>query len=92
MGSRPFWKGGAGRRRDTAEKPIREALQAIGAEMWQIGGRGLPDLLVRYRGRLYAAEVKSKGGTETEHQGAFTIWRTPKDALTAIGAVGGDRT
>ena len=85
MGSRPFKRGGAGRRRDAAEKPIRDALDGIGAEHWQIGGTGLPDLLVRFRGRFYAGEVKSPGGTETVHQGAFPIWRTPADVLRAIG-------
>lgn len=82
----PFKRGGAGRRRDLAEPPIRQALDAVGAEHWQIGGTGLPDLLVRFRGRFYAGEVKSKGGTETAEQGAFEIWRTPEDALQAIGA------
>jgi hypothetical protein len=75
-------------RRDVAEKPIRDALQAVGAEVWQVSGRpGLPDLLVRFRRVLYAAEVKSDGGRETKHQGAFPIWRTPNDALRAIGAI-----
>lgn len=87
MGTRPFLRGGGGRRRDAAEKPIREALQAIGAECWQIGGTGLPDLLVRFRGRLYAGEVKSPGGKETEHQGSFPIWRTPEQVLKEIGAM-----
>ena len=82
-----FRRGGGGRRRDTAEKPIRDALTAVGAEHWQIGGTGLPELLVRFRGRLYAGEVKSAGGTETEHQGAFVIWRTPDQVLKEIGAI-----
>jgi len=82
-----FRRGGGGKRRDTAEKPILEALQAVGAETWQISGTGLPDILCRFRGHFYAGEVKSKGGTETQHQGAFPIWRTPEDALYAIGAI-----
>jgi hypothetical protein len=76
-----------GGKRDLAEKPILEALAAVGAEFWQIGGQGNPDVLVRFRGRLYAAEVKSPGGTETKNQGAFPIWRTPEQALWEIGAV-----
>lgn len=87
MGSRPFRRGGAGRRRDIAEQPIRDALKTVGAECWQIHGTGLPDLLVRFRGRFYAAEVKSEGGKETEHQGAFPIWRTPEQVLREIGAM-----
>ncbi len=80
-----FRRGGAGKRRDAAETPIRAALQAVGAEVWQLHGTGLPDLLVRFRGTLYAGEVKSKGGTLTQHQGSFPIWRTPEDALGALG-------
>jgi hypothetical protein len=80
-------RGGAGKKRDTAEQPIRDALAAVGAECWQINGLGLPDLLVRFRGQWYAGEVKSKGGTLTVHQGAFPVWRTPQDALKAIGAM-----
>ena len=82
-----FRRGGGGKKRDTAEKPIRTALAAVGAQSWQISGTGLPDLLVAFRGRFYAGEVKSEGGTLTKHQGAFPVWRTPDDALKAIGAV-----
>ena len=82
-----FWKGGARKRRDTAEKPIIEALKAVGAEVWQISGRGLPDLLVRYRGRLWAGEVKSKGGRLEPTQGQFEVWREPDEVLRLIGAI-----
>lgn len=74
-----------GGRRDIAEKPILEALEAVGAECWQIGGQGNPDVLVRFRGRYYAGEVKTGAGKETKNQGAFPMWRTPEDALRAIG-------
>lgn len=82
-----FRRGGGGRRRDAAEKPIVQAVRAFGAECWQIGGTGLPDLLIRFRGVLHAGEVKSDGGTETENQGAFPIWRTPEQVLREIGAI-----
>ncbi len=82
-----FLRGGARKRRDSAEGPIIDALRGIGAEVWQISGRGLPDLLVRFRGQYFAGEVKSRGGTETAHQGKFPIWRTPDDGLKAIGAL-----
>jgi hypothetical protein len=82
-----FRKGGAGKRRDLAEKPIREALLAVGAEVWQVSGRGLPDLLVRFRGRYYAGEVKSKGGRLEPTQGDFPIWREADEVLREIGAV-----
>lgn len=82
-----FRRGGGGRRRDIAEQPIVQAVRAVGGKVWQLGGTGLPDLLVLFRDRYYAGEVKSEGGTETEHQGAHPIWRTPQDALKAIGAI-----
>ena len=77
-----------GGKRDTAEKPITDALKAVGAEFWLIGGTGNPDLLIRFPrgvGRFYAGEVKTGKGKETENQGAFAIWRTPADVLRAIG-------
>lgn len=73
-------------RRDANEKGIVEALEAVGARVWRISGKGLPDLLVRYRGRYEAAEVKTAKGKETVHQGAFPIWRTVDEALQGIGA------
>ena len=74
-------------KRDAAEKPIVAALQGVGADVWRISGKWCPDLLVLFKGRLHAGEVKSKGGTLTKHQGAFEVWRTPDDALRAIGAI-----
>ena len=67
--------------------PIIKMLMAFGAEVWRISGKGLPDLLVCYRGRYFVGEVKTAKGRETKHQGRFPIWRTPTDALVAIGAV-----
>lgn len=82
-----FRRGGGGRRRDIAERPILDAAADVGAESWQISGTGLPDVLLRFRGRFFAAEIKSDGGKETVNQGAFPIWRTPDDMLKAIGAI-----
>lgn len=76
-----------GGKRDIAEKPILEELVKLRIEFWQIGGTGNPDLLVRFRGHLYAGEVKTGSGKETDNQGAFPIWRTPVDVLKAIGAI-----
>lgn len=75
-----------GGKRDLAEQPIIEALRAIGAEVYQLSGTSNPDLLVCYQGRWQPAEVKTGSGKETKNQGAFPIWRTPQDALRAIGA------
>lgn len=74
-------------KRDATEPAIVRALESVGAEVWKLSGRGLPDLLVRFRGVLYAGEVKTKTGRLRASQGQFPVWRTPEDALTAIGAV-----
>lgn len=81
-----FWKGPA-KRRDANEKAIRTALACAGAVSWQISGRGLPDLLVRYKGCYYVGEVKTEKGTLKPTQGEFPIWRSAEDALKAIGAM-----
>lgn len=74
-------------RRDQNEPEVVQALEAVGAEVWKLSGRGLPDLLVRFRGVLYAGEVKSEKGRLRASQGAFPVWRTADQALTAIGCV-----
>lgn len=75
-------------RRDANEAAIVDALRRVGAEVWRLSGKGLPDLLVRHRGRYEAAEIKTAKGKETAHQGSFPIWRTVADALGAIGIKG----
>lgn len=87
MGTRPFKRGGGARRRDANEPSLIAGWRAIGAQVWQVGGRGLPDVLVRFRGVLYAFEIKTAVGKLTEHQGDFPIVRTMEDGLQAIGAV-----
>lgn len=83
---------GQTRRRDTAETPMRQALAAVGALAFQVSGKGAPDLLVVYRGRVYCAEVKTGKGALTPAQTAagagrlWPIWRTVDEALRAIGA------
>ena len=76
-----------GAKRDQNEPVIVQALEAVGAEVWKLSGTGLPDLLVRFRGVLYAGEVKTKTGRLRATQGAFPVWRTPEAALAAIGAI-----
>ncbi len=77
------------RRRDANEKPIRAALAAVGATTTQVSGKGAPDLLIRFRGRVYAVEVKSQKGTRTEAQEdtQWPIIRSVEDALKTIGVV-----
>lgn len=82
---------GQARKRDANEKAISQALRAVGAHVTSISGKGAPDLLVRYRGRLVAMEVKSKAGTQTpaQEQSDWPIVRTVDDALIAIGLKAG---
>ncbi len=82
-----FRRGGAGKRRDANEPALIAGWRAIGAEVWQVGGTGLPDVLVRFRGVLHAFEIKTATGRETEHQGAFPVIRDMESGLKAIGAV-----
>ena len=75
------------RRRDANEPAIVKALEDIGAEVTRLSGKGVPDLLVRYRGRVFGFEVKSAIGTQTTAQ-VDTDWpivRTVEQALIAIG-------
>lgn len=72
-------------RRDKSEGPIVDALRAAGAQVWRVSGTGLPDLLVRYRGVLYAGEVKTKTGKLRASQGEFPVWRTVEEAYTSVG-------
>jgi hypothetical protein len=74
-------------RRDANEPAIVQALEAVGAEVWRLSGKGLPDVLCRFRGVLYAGEVKTATGKLRASQGDFPVWRTPQDALQAIGAL-----
>ena len=74
-------------KRDANEPEIVDALRSVGAKVWRMSGRGLPDVLVMFRGKLYAAEIKTAKGKLTKHQGEFPVWRSPAEALKAIGAI-----
>ena len=79
---------GQTRRRDANEKAIVEALEAVGAHVTRISGKGAPDLLVRYRGRLQAFEVKSTQGKRTaaQQETGWPIVRSVDEALVAVDA------
>lgn len=49
---------GYARMRDANEKPIVLALRAVGAHVTQLDGKGVPDLLVGFRGATHLLEVK----------------------------------
>jgi Holliday junction resolvase len=78
---------GQSRRRDANEAAIVQALEAVGAQVTRISGKGAPDLLVRRAGQLWAFEVKGKTGIRTAAQVAteWPVVRSVDDALRAIG-------
>ncbi len=59
--------------RDKAEPGIIAALRAVGATVVQLSAKGVPDLLVGYRGRTVLLEVKSI--ISTEHKDGYTRTR-----------------
>src|SRR5262249_3526993 len=82
---------GQGGKRDANGEGIRGALEAVGARVTPMSGKGAPDLLVLFRGELYAFEVKSKNGdrTKAQEQTQWPIVRTEDEALRVIGAIVG---
>lgn len=74
-------------KRDAAEAPIVDAIRSVGGKVWRLSGDGVPDLLVLFRARWHVGEVKTGNARPRANQGDFPIWRTPADALSAIGAV-----
>jgi Holliday junction resolvase len=73
-------------KRDANEEPIRQALEAVGAQVWKISGKGNPDLLVKFRDVLFAFEVKSQAGQRTEAQ-EETQWPIVRDVAAALQAI-----
>lgn len=83
-------------RRDSNEVAIKGALEAIGATVVQISQKGLPDLLVGFRGDTYLLEVKTAKGKLTKAQIEFgAAWqgkpvhvvRSVEDALAVLHAL-----
>ena len=56
-------------KRDTPERDIIAAAEALGAVVLQVSGVGLPDTLVCHRGRTYLVEVKRPKKGLTHAQG-----------------------
>ncbi len=81
-----FYRGGAGKRRDANEGEIIEALEAVGAQVWQISGRALPDLLVWRQGRPIVMEVKTAKGKQKPSQ-VGTPWPIVRSAQEAVALV-----
>ena len=81
-----FRRGGAGKRRDANEPAVIQALEAVGAQVWQLSGRAIPDLLAWYRGRPFVMEVKTAKGKQKPSQ-VGTPWpivRSVDEALLVL--------
>jgi len=81
-------------KRDTNEPAIIQALKVIGATVQPLSSRGVPDLLVGYRGQNYLLEIKTAKNGLTDDQkpwhewwfGQVAIVHTIEEAYRAIGA------
>ena len=81
---------------DDNQRVIVAALRTAGASVKPLHtvGRGVPDLLVGFRGANYLLEVKAKRGKLTaaqvvffdEWRGSACVVRSTDDALRVIGA------
>jgi len=83
------------KKRDDNEREIIDALEAVGAQVWQHHEEGFPDLSVAFRGEWTMMEVKGINGELTPGQREFfdnveasaAVVRTQDEALEAIGAL-----
>jgi Holliday junction resolvase len=60
-----------GAKRDENELEIVNALRAAGASVAHLSSKGIPDLLVCFRNKLYLMEVKKEKGKLTPEQVKF---------------------
>ena len=83
-------------KRDAIEKPIMDALQAIGATVHQLSDDSIPDLLVGFRDETFLLECKTGKGKLTAGQetfmdtwqgGAVYVVRSVPEALHCVGAI-----
>lgn len=80
-------------KRDTNERAIVDALRGVGASVVQLSDKGVPDLLVGFRGETLLMEVKGKRGKLTADQvewhdgwrGQVAVVRSVDEALAVIG-------
>lgn len=83
-------------KRDANERDIVEALRAAGASVEIVSGRGLPDLLVGFRGQNLLMEIKGARGSLTKDQelwhedwrGQVCVVRSVEEALDVLQCVG----
>jgi hypothetical protein len=71
-------------------------LRGIGATVWQVSEKGLPDLIVGHGGKTYLVEVKMPGKGLTEDQtkthaewkgSAIHVVSSAEDALEMLGLI-----
>jgi hypothetical protein len=84
-----FYRGGGRKRRDAIEPEIVRELRARGVQTWQIGGRGLPDLLCWYQHRPTVLEVKSGASArlsrvQADQDAPWPIVRSVAEAVEAV--------
>jgi hypothetical protein len=78
---------------DTIHAEVRGALENCGAIVFDAArvGRGFPDLVVNWRGRIVLIEVKAPKGTHTPQQQRFaqrwpvTVLRSAEEAYHFCG-------
>lgn len=58
-------------KRDANEREIIDALKQIGCTVKQLSAKGIPDLLVGFRGKNFLIEVKQPNGSLTSDQKEF---------------------
>jgi hypothetical protein len=86
-------------KRDTTEAAVAERLALRGAFVVKLSNRGIPDLLIGYRGRWVVAEVKSPGGLlrlsqqdfrdrARYHRLPWFLLRSAADADTMLNKIG----
>ena len=69
-------------KRDGNEAEIIQVLQQVGADVYKLNDKALPDLLVGFRGTNYLLEVKMPKGKLTQAQKAW--WDKPYNGQRAI--------
>lgn len=83
-------------KRDAVEDEIVKALRGLGAQVYRLSQKGLPDLIVNFKGASYLMEAKGKKGKLTPSQvelhrtwqGApIHIVHSVAEALLVIGAI-----
>ena len=83
-------------KRDANEPRLVRVARMLGATVWHLSDKGIPDLLVGYCGRNILVEVKSPGGKLTDAQSdKFAKWAGDpvhiwRDHLDVVATLDGD--